>query len=94
MANLIKAARVNEKAGGISDVTRWKWIRDGKLPAGIVVSPQLVLWDEAEVDAAIAKLLAELPRQKLQGMVPDGQTDANRGARQKRGGRPRKQIAA
>jgi len=46
---LIRSARVLEMLGGVSQVTLWKYVRDGKFPAPIKIGATRY-WDETEVD--------------------------------------------
>jgi predicted DNA-binding transcriptional regulator AlpA len=84
---LIGSATLCEKLD-CSRPTRDRYIREKLIPPGIRMPGGHVLWDEDEIDAAIERMLRELPRQRLLGMegVAPDETDANAGARKKRGG--------
>lgn len=58
MPTLIRAKEVARKRG-ISKSKLYSDIAEGKFPAGIKLSPRVVVWREEEVDAAIEKELAE-----------------------------------
>ena len=48
-----KRVLLSEKLGGVSPVTLWRWIRDGKFPPGSKLSGKISVWKESDVDAWI-----------------------------------------
>lgn len=60
---LIRWPELQPLLGGISRVTWWRLIRDGKAPRAIQVSPNCVAWSASEIAAFQAqRAAARLPR--------------------------------
>lgn len=61
---LLSKAELIERLGGITFVTVWKWMREGRFPASRSLGGKSV-WIEAEVEAWIKKL----PVRKYKSLV-------------------------
>ena len=48
---LITADEVRRIAGGISDMTLWRWLKRGILPSPLVIERRRYWWKEAILDA-------------------------------------------
>jgi predicted DNA-binding transcriptional regulator AlpA len=72
---------------GCSPGTLWSMIGRGEFPPATKIGGSL-RWSDETVDEWIRDRVANGPKQVVKGMVPEGApTDANAGARKKRGGR-------
>jgi len=50
MSKLLRLSDVQAKIGGLSRVTIWRLEQKERFPKRRVVTPKIVVWDEAEID--------------------------------------------
>jgi predicted DNA-binding transcriptional regulator AlpA len=48
-AKLLKASAVSERYGCVSDMTLWRWVRDGVIPHPVKINGRNY-WREADLD--------------------------------------------
>ena len=48
MSNLLRIQDVMKKTG-IEKSTIWLWVKEGKFPKPIKLSPRITVWDECEI---------------------------------------------
>jgi len=75
MSKLLRYPAVRAKTGGLSRTTIWRLEHNGCFPRRRVVTPKIVVWDEAEIDCWIQS------RDKGYGSVPGNCKNRKRGSR-------------
>ena len=75
MSKLLRYPAVKAKTGGLSRTTIWRLEHSGRFPRRRVVTPKIVVWDEAEIDIWIES------RDKGYGYVPPNCINRKRGSR-------------
>lgn len=55
--SLVTSKTVKHRFGDVSDMTLWRWVKDGKLPQPIKINKRNY-WAESTISEAIAKLAA------------------------------------
>ena len=56
---IIRWPTLKEKLGGTSNVSVWRWERDGIFPKRIKIGPNATGWIESEIDEWIDKKASE-----------------------------------
>ena len=49
MSNFLRVTQVARKIG-IGKSTVWLWVKEGKLPEPIKLSPRITVWDESKIE--------------------------------------------
>ena len=57
MSNFLRVAQVAKKIG-IGKSTVWLWVKEGKLPEPIKLSPRVTVWRESDIDEWQNEILA------------------------------------
>jgi prophage regulatory protein len=50
----LRKPAVRERAGGASDTSIWRWVRDGRFPPPRKIGPRAVGWLKSEIDDWVA----------------------------------------
>ena len=50
MSKLLRFPAVKAKTGGLSRTTIWRLEQSGRFPKRRIVTPKIIMWDEAEID--------------------------------------------
>ena len=58
VGRMLRAADAAAKCG-ISESEWWRWVSEGRMPQGIKVKPKLTVWPEAELEDALAAMVAK-----------------------------------
>lgn len=56
---ILRTPTVQERLGGITRSTLWRWVKAGRFPKPVQLGPQAVGWLEHEIDAWLEARAAE-----------------------------------